>query len=269
MLRMWRLNTLLRPLFAAFGIAAVVPAMLAAQAGTVRGVVTDSSGAPMRGVEVLALKQDRSARTDAEGRFLIRGLPWGQVVIMVRSPGWKPQDQVVQLGDNGADREPRFSLTRAVQIIDTARIVSQDACASFRYDGFECRRRAGIGQFRGPDELEALRPDYWADMFEGMNGLRKEPWRDPQRGRLDWTVASTTGWRCLMEGFNGRDRTSREEVIYQNQIYAIEYFDVYDRVPEAYRRLAWPTGQERPCALVMYWTKAFVEENGGPPARNP
>ncbi len=263
------LRSFLRPLFAALCIATMVPAALAAQAGTVRGQVTDSAGAPMRGVEVLVLKQDRSVRTDAEGRFLLRGLPWGQAVLMARSPGWKPQDQVVLLGDTGADREVRFSLSRAVQVIDTARIVSQDGCAAFRYDGFECRRRAGIGQFRGVDELEALRPEYWADMFEGMNGLRKEPWRDQQRGRLDWTVASTTGWRCLMEGFNGRHRTAREEIIYQNQIHSIEYFDVYERVPEAYKRLAWPSGQAQPCALVMYWTKDFVAENGGSSARRP
>lgn len=266
---MLRSSSLLRPLFAAICFAVLVPAALAAQAGTIRGVVTDSSGAPMRGVEVLALKQERSARTDEQGRFIVRGLQWGQIVLMARSPGWKPQDQVVQLGEAGAEREVRFALTRAVQLLDTARIVSQDGCAAFRYDGFECRRRAGIGQFRGAEELEALRPEYWADMFEGMTGLRKEPWRDQQRGRLDWTVASTTGWRCLMEGWNGRHRTAREEIIFQQQIHSIEYFDAYERVPEAYKRLAWPSGQERPCALVMYWTKAFVEENGGSAARRP
>jgi hypothetical protein len=266
---MLRLRSILRRGLAAAFIAALVPAALAAQAGTVRGVVRDSAGRPMRGVEVLALQQDRSTRTDAEGRFLLRGLPWGQVVLMARSPGWKPQDRVVQIGDNGAEREVIFQLYRAVQLLDTARIVSQDGCAAYRYEGFECRRRAGIGQFRGPEELEALRPQYWADMFEGMNGLRKEPMRDLERGRLDWTVASTTGWRCLMEGFNGRQRTSREEVIFHDEIYAIEYFDVYERVPEAYKRLAWPNGQERPCALVMYWTKTWIEENGGPPARRP
>lgn len=267
---MQRLSLALRSLATAFVIACLVPAALAAQAGTVRGVVTDSVGNPMRGIEVLALQQERSTRTDAQGRFILRGLPWGQVVLMARSPGWKPQDRVVQIGDNGAEGEVRFSLTRTVQLIDTARIVSQDGCAAFRYEGFECRRRAGIGQFRGPEELEALRPQYWADMFEGMNGLRKEPMRDLERGRLDWTVASTTGWRCLMEGFNGRHRTAREEQIFHDQIYAIEYFDVYERVPEAYKRLAWPNGQAQPCALVMFWTKAWVEENGGPPpARRP
>lgn len=245
----------------------LAPALARAQTSTVRGIVTDTAGNPLRGVEVLALQQERSTRTDAEGRFLIRGLPWGQVVLMARQPGWKAQDQVVRINDDGTSREVRFALSRAVQVLDTLRIVSQDGCAPFRYDGFECRRRAGIGQFRGPEELEALRPDYWADMFEGMTGLRREPFQDLQRGRLDWTIASTAGWRCLKEGYNGRHRTAREEIIFPNQIYAIEYFDVYERVPEHYKRLAWPNGQDKPCGLVMYWTKVWVEENGGPRAR--
>jgi hypothetical protein len=266
---MSRLTSLLRPLALAAGLALALPAALLAQPGTVRGIVTDSAGNPLRGVEVIALQQDRSTRTGADGRFSLRGLPWGQVVVMARMPGWKPQDRVVLVEDTGAPRDLTFSLTRVIQLIDTLRIISQDGCAAYRYEGFECRRRAGIGQFRGPDELSALRPQYWADMFEGMNGLRKEPMRDAQRGRLDWTVASTTGWRCLMQGFNGRHRTAREEQIYHDEIYAIEYFDVYERVPESYKRLAWPNGQERPCALVMFWTKAWVAENGGPPARDP
>ena len=261
------LRTLLRAL--AVLALAVVPSALAAQRAVIRGIVTDSAGNPLRNIEVLALQQERSVRTGADGRFLLRDMPWGQFVLMARFPGWRAQEQVVRVNDDGTSREVRFALTRAVQLLDTLRIVSQDGCAATRFEGFECRRRAGSGQFRGPDELAAIRADHWADMFEGMSGLRREPWRDPLRGRLDWTVASTTGWRCLTEGYNGRFRTAREEILYPEQIYAIEYFDVYERVPEPYKRFAWPNQQEKPCALVMYWTKAYVEENGGPPARRP
>jgi hypothetical protein len=246
-------------------VAAVgMPSLLAAQTATVRGVVTDSAGNPLRGVEILVLQQERSTRTGSDGRFVLRGLPWGQVVLMARQPGWRAQEQVVRINDDGTSREPRFVMLRAIQLLDTLRIVSQDGCAATQYTGFECRRRAGIGQFRGPDELEAIRAQHMADMFEGMTGLRREPFMDPERGRLDWTVASTAGWRCLTEAYNGRFRTAREEVVYPEQIYAIEYYDVYERVPEAYKRFAWPNTVDKPCGLVVYWTKAYVEENGGP-----
>lgn len=259
------LRSLLRLL--AVAALALAPSALSAQTAVVRGIVTDSAGNPLRGVEVLALQQERSTRTGNDGRFTLRGLTWGQVVLMARQPGWRAQEQVVRINDDGTSREPRFVLLRAIPTLDTLRIVSQDGCAATQYAGFECRRRAGIGQFRGPEELEAIRAQHMADMFEGMTGLRREPFRDVERGRLDWTVASTTGWRCLTEAYNGRFRTAREEIVYPEHIYAIEYYDVYERVPEAYKRFAWPNHEERPCALVVYWTKAYVEENGGPPRR--
>jgi len=234
----------------------------AAQVGTVRGVVTDSAGRPIRGVEVLAIRQERSVRTDAEGRYTITRLPWGQVVIMARLPGYRAAEMAVTIGDAGL-AEANFRLGRVIQLVDTLRIVSHDGCAAYRWDGFECRRRAGIGQFRGPEEIAALRAVYWSDLFEGFTGLRRVPFVNPKRER-DWTVMSTSGWRCLMTGMNGREPTARETVLTPDDIYAIEYFDVYERVPEPYKRLAWPGSQREPCSLIMYWTKAWVAENGRP-----
>jgi hypothetical protein len=36
-------------------------------------------------------------------------------------------------------------------------------------------------------------------------------------------------------------------------------WEVRWKVPAAYKRLAWPNGQDKPCALVMYWTRGFIE----------
>jgi len=224
--------------------------------------VMDSAGRPIRGAEVIAIREDRSVRTDAEGRFAITRLPWGQIVVMVRLPGWRAAEKAVTIGDAG-EAQVEFRLNRVIQLVDTLRIVSHDGCAAYRLDGFECRRRAGIGQFRGPEELGALRPVYWSDLFEGFTGLRRVPFVNHRRDR-DWTVMSTAGWRCLKVGMNGREPTARETNIEPRDIYAIEYFDVYDRVPEPYKRLSWPGDQREPCSLIMYWTKAWVAENGQP-----
>lgn len=230
-----------------------------AQTGVLRGVVTDSLGRPLRGVEVLAVQFERSTRTDAEGKYVLTRIPWGQSVIMARSPGYRPVERAITVGDDGQGTL-NFTLGTAIQLIDTLRIVSHDGCAAQRFDGFECRRKAGIGQFRGPEELRALRSDYWADMFAGMQGFRKVPFTDPERKRLDWTVVSVTGWRCMVEAYNGRERSPREQIIRPENIYAIEHYDVYERVPEPYKRFAWPSDSRTPCTLVMYWTRDFVEE---------
>ncbi len=241
-------------------LAAVLAGSAAAQPGVLRGIVTDTGGRPLANVEVLSVNAKRSTRTGRDGRFVLARLPFGQQLIMARTPGYQPMDRAVNMLDEQAP-ELSFKLRRVIQAMDTVRIVSHDGCAAYDFNGFDCRRRAGIGQFRGPDELAALRSYYWADMFEGLPGFRREPVRDSLIGQ-DWHVASTTGWRCLMEGWNGRHRTASEEIIRPDQVVAIEHYETYDKVPAAYKRLAWPNGQDKPCALVMYWTKGFLEKNG-------
>jgi hypothetical protein len=233
------------------------PASGAAQSGVVRGIVTDTGGRPLENVEVLSINAKRTTRTGKDGRFTLVRLPFGQQLIMARLPGYQPSDRAVNMLDEALP-ELSFKLRRTVQALDTMRIVSHDGCAAYDVAGFDCRRRAGIGQFRGPEELAALRSYFWADMFEGLPGLRREMAQDPIIGQ-DWNVVSMTGWRCLMEGWNGRHRTATEENIRPDQIVAIEHYETYEKVPAAYKRLAWPNGQDKPCALVMYWTRGFVE----------
>ncbi|MBX7119516.1 MAG: carboxypeptidase-like regulatory domain-containing protein [Gemmatimonadaceae bacterium] len=256
----------------AVAVAVAVAALLAlgaaparAQAGVLRGTVTDSAGRPLAGVQVISINSKRETRTDREGRFTLAKLPFGQQLIMARFPGYQPADRAVNMLDSTM-AEVSFRLRRVVQALDTLRIVSHDGCAAYDWAGFDCRRRAGIGQFRGPEELGALRSYYWADMFEGMPGLRREAIRDPIIGQ-DWDVASTTGWRCLMAGWNGREKTSDLENVRPDQIVAIEHYDTYEKVPAAYKRLAWPNGQDKPCALVIYWTRGYFEKLGQQPPR--
>jgi hypothetical protein len=222
----------------------------------IRGIVTDTGGRPLENVEVVSVNARRSTRTGKDGRFILAKLPFGQQLIMARSPGYQPSDRAVNMLDANMP-ELQFRMRRVVQALDTMRIVSHDGCAAYDYAGFDCRRRAGIGQFRGPDELAALRSYYWADMFEGLPGLRREPKRDPIIGQ-DWWIASTTGWRCLSEGWNGRHRTADLENVRPSDIVAVEHYETYEKVPAAYKRLAWPNQQDKPCALVMYWTKGFI-----------
>lgn len=233
------------------------PTRARAQSGVVKGIVTDTGGRPLENVEVLSINAKRSARTGKDGRFTLARLPFGQQLIIARIPGYQPSDRVVSML-NSTTPELVIKLRRVVQALDTMRIVSHDGCAAYDVAGFECRRRAGIGQFRGAEELAALRSYYWADMFEGLPGLRRESARDSTIG-MDWRVQSMTGWRCLMEGWNGRHRTAADENIRPDQIAAIEHYDSYEKVPAAYKRLAWPNGQDKPCALVMYWTRGFIE----------
>jgi hypothetical protein len=249
---------MLRAILVVLALLCLAPSRSAAQAGVLRGTVSDTAGRPLSGVEVFSVNGKRSTRTGRDGRFTLTQLPFGQQLIVARLVGYQPGDKAVNMLDS-TQAPIAFRLRRVVAALDTVRIVSHDGCAAYDYSGFECRRRAGIGQFRGPEELTALRPYFWFDMFEGLPGVRREAQADSVIGQ-DWGVASTTGWRCITEGWNGRIKAAYLENIRPSQIAAIEHYEVYEKVPAAYKRLAWPNNQQKPCALVMYWTKDFVEE---------
>lgn len=252
-----RLRCGLSAVAAVVALSLALPTTADAQAGVIRGTVTDSAGRPLRDVEVFSVTAKRSTRTDVNGRYTLARLPWGLQLIMARLPGYRAAEQAVSMLDETTPAVD-FELFRVIQLIDTVRITSHDGCAAFDFAGYECRKRAGIGQFRGEEELRALRPTYWADMFEGLEGFRRVPYRHPVLGQ-DWTVISTTGWRCLTEGWNGRHKMAADETVMPNDIVAVEHYEVYEKVPAAYKRLAWPNTQERPCALVMYWTRPYIE----------
>ncbi len=221
--------------------------------GTIRGVVTDSTGRPLVDVEVISLTFRRSTRTDSAGRYLIAGVPRKDQLVMARTPGFLRAESIVSPTLDSRTVTLDFRLSRVAQSLDTVRVIARDVCPPHDFDGFECRRRAGMGQFRSGDELRAMDAVYFADFFYGLEGLRIVP------VRLDLALQSTTRGRCIAYGYNGRQRTAAERLLEPKDIAAIEYYATYEDVPEAYQRLAWPRYGGSPCALVMYWTYSYIK----------
>jgi TonB family protein len=74
------------------------PSVASAQAGSISGIVSDSTGLPVAGVEVTAngLREITSER----GRFNLSGVPPGTVVIRARRLGFRPDSIRVQVSEN-------------------------------------------------------------------------------------------------------------------------------------------------------------------------
>jgi hypothetical protein len=152
----------------------------------VRGVVTDNTGHPLDSIEVYVMTSGQSVRTNAVGHYELRHLPDGPTRLRARRVGWSPVDTAIVLSKHAATTINLTLVTR-VSALDTIRIrSSQDNCAPRNFYGFACRRRAGVGVFRDSAELAALNPEYDADLFDGVPGLRRD-------GR---DVIAVTHWRC-------------------------------------------------------------------------
>lgn len=216
----------------------------------VRGTVTDDAGHPLDSIEVYVTTSGQSTRTDAEGRYLLAHLLSGPTRLRARRVGWRPADTVFVLPLHGSVTM-NFTLAGRVSALDTIRIrTSQDDCAPRNFYGFTCRRRAGIGVFRDSAELAALKPDYDADLFDGIPGLR----RDGQG------VIAVTHWRCVARLINGHpptpyDLASAKMLGWVKDVKAIEFYADANDAPKWYKVYTWPRYSLTPCSLIVYWTR--------------
>jgi hypothetical protein len=236
-----------------------------------RGFVFDSTGRPLENVEVSAVMVGRVTRTNAEGHFQIDTVTPGRSRLLIRQPGWKAIDTTFML-DPKNPRELRFTMTRVAQALEEIRIVSHDDCPTRTMEGFECRRRAGLGAFRDSAEIAALKPVCTADIVYGMEGLR----RTPGRGGCA-SFIPTTGWRCLTVIVDGkRISGANAPPALMSDYIGVEFYADFDHVPEWYKQFAFagatqgvatrqlvrhgdivyrqPSLGGRNCSLLVYWT---------------
>lgn len=96
-------------------LAAVVPGTAAAQAdGTIRGQITDeATQRPLANAQVVLVGQNRETRTDAQGRFELRGVAPGEYTIRVLSIGFGRLERLVTV-TSGQTADADFALGRAV-----------------------------------------------------------------------------------------------------------------------------------------------------------
>lgn len=196
----------------------------------VRGTVVDSAGRALEGVEVRAVTSGASARTSDTGRFGIAALPAGRARFLVRRPGLRPIDTSVVLMPNIVV-ELSFVMRRLPSILDTLRVVAAADCPTRTLEGFECRRRVGLGAFRDSAELAALGATEMTDLAWGITGIRVQ---QTGLGRL---LESTAGWRCLITMLDGKLPVQGDgmHMLTPDRVIALEYFAEQRDVPEWYR----------------------------------
>lgn len=244
---------------------ASTPALLRAQG--VRGVVVDSAGLGLPEAEIIVGAAETRTRSDSLGAFRLPSSARGRVRVRVRLIGYRPYESTVTIGAEGWT-ELRVALKRMPQLLAEVRVTDSSLCAPTTLAGFECRRQSGRGLFRDAGEIRSLRPDAWADMLDGMPGLRRDTMMTPDG--LDWRPAAPPSG-CLRWVYNGEDpmfdghvRKVPENELVTRDVVAIEYYQRYAEVPDAYKRFAWPKEEPAPCSLIVYWLREAPARSRAP-----
>lgn len=249
------------------GLAVLFGAMLLAipvraSGQQLRGVVRDSLARPLVGAEVILSSSGERIRSDSLGRFFLGRPSSAGDTLRVRLIGYRPFEQLLAAADSSL--AVVVVLRRYPQMLDTVRArTDQDRCTRDALSGFECRRDAGRGMFRDAGQLRALRPQTWADMFDGIPGLRRVPRSGPNGYDVRVGVAPS---RCLVELWNGQLPMMKEmdmpfapdETWSPNDVIALEMYAEYRDVPGPYRGAAWPVDSSQPCVLVIYWLRGVA-----------
>lgn len=226
---------------------ATVPAL---SAQVVAGVVRDSAGRALSDAEVIVEPAGDRIRTDLNGRYRLRTQPRRQAVFRVRLVGYRFFEDTIRIPVMGTVVVD-VRLAKMPQLLATVTITERNQCDATSLSGFECRRASGTGYFRDAGELRSMRPQYWADMLDGMPGLRRE-FRMGPYGR-DWRAAVRPS-RCLVELWNGQLTMEGDGNWRPDDVIAIEYYATYADAPSTYKRFAWEPGKE-PCSVIVYWLR--------------
>jgi hypothetical protein len=164
---------------------------------SLRGVVRDGDGRPLREALIGVLGTQRSVRSGNAGTFQIDGIPAGTRTVEARSIGWQPLTFSMDFKTNAA-RDTTVSLGRHAQVLQPVTVLGKGNFASADANGFETRRRQHFGTFITQEDL-ARHPAFdLIDVLAGIPGVHIEY---GTRGFPTPYVHGTSGGFCVPNFF--------------------------------------------------------------------
>lgn len=250
----------LRPVLALCGFATVAQGVTQAGRAILHGVIVDSAGAPLRGVEIHAARPVSRAVSDDSGRFRLDGLESGAQRLSVRRLGLAPETLTTTVSDD-ATSFLRIIL-RDQQARPTEASVAGGAAIASRFEGFERRRsRQNGGQFITRQDIERIQPTATSDMVRRMQGIRlvdsmgvvlAVSTRGP---KMQMVAGRSIPVQCVVRiGIDGQVRESyfAMNTIPLQDIYGIEVYAGAASLPSEFSGAR----RDAACGLIMIWIRS-------------
>jgi hypothetical protein len=157
----------------------LAPALLAAQAdtlhGRISGRVIDPVGTPIREAEVLWQGDRRSVLTRADGSFSLEVPARGEVVILVRRPGYSAQALRFDLRRT-ASWQGDIMLAPGSFKLPEIEVIAVNAkparyANTHKYDEFFQRQKLGLGTFISREQIEKMNAFHTIEVLRGIPGI--------------------------------------------------------------------------------------------------
>lgn len=140
--------------------------------GTVQGLVRGTDGRPIEGVRVALLSGANEARSNAQGQFALAALPHGTHTLEARAIGYLPAQAIVDIVAFRESRAEFQLLDLNAFLLDTVRVAAARKLDAAAREGFERRRRAGMGYFIDEAQIDTIQAFSFKDLVRTIPGVR-------------------------------------------------------------------------------------------------
>ncbi len=215
---------------------------------TVTGVVRDSSGRAIPGVNVGVAGGGFRVSTDDSGRYRIAGIVAGPATLTARRIGYRPTAQRVRLAA-GEPSVVDFRLGMTTAALAEVRVTERREVWESRLAGFHARSKMQIGHFVTRDRIERANSSTLTDLLREIPGVRIGPVRN--EGRAIHLRGATCAPLVFVDGFPATAGEFDLDII---DVRTVEGIEVYGGMASIPAELTGPRELDR-CGVIAVWSR--------------
>ncbi len=219
----------------------------------IAGIVTDQNGRPLIGAEVLAGDGLFTIST-GDGRFLLPGVPAGEVNVLVRRVGYRPASLSMEVLPG---LRVDLAVSMSPHVVELGAIVVEGKRMDLHLwrNGFYTREERGLGTYFGPEYL-ALHSGSMTSLLSEVSSVQVDRatfGREIVLGRYagDWCELDVFLDGAYVRGassFGGLDR-----IVDKRDVLGIEVYPRRELIPTSISR----TAVSGVCGAIVIWTKRW------------
>ena len=217
--------------------------------GSIVGTVRDSLGGALSGALVVVQGTNLRAITDSEGAFRFTRLRGGDLTLLVRRLGYRPESPTVRV-DPFAETRTEVHLAALAMRLPTVEVRRQVEVYDSRLAGFNARREKHVGHFVSREDLDRMRSARFVDALRQIPGVQMRPLRG------GGTTIALRGSRCpplvFIDGFPADAGTMDLDML---DLASVEGIEVYSGVATVPPEFMGARGTHA-CGVVAVWSRA-------------
>jgi TonB family protein len=229
-----------------------LPAVVLAQEqqGSIAGTVLDSLGGALSGAQVSVQGTNIRAVSDNEGTFRLGRLRAGDVTLLIRRLGYRPESPNVRVNPQAETRLDVRMSALAMQL-PTVEVRRKAEVYDSRLAGFVARQEKHVGHFVTREQLDRMRSARFVDALRQIPGVQMRPLRG------GGTTVALRGSRCpplvFIDGFPAGAGTMDLDML---DLASVEGIEVYSGVATVPAEFMGARGTHA-CGVIAVWSRPF------------